>query len=217
VLVLLVAGFYAFGWHEYLSWDYVRGHLDQWKAQVEDNLAVAAVLFFLLYVAATGLSVPAAWILSLVAGALFGRWFATLITSVAATLGATLAFLSSRFLFREFVQRRFGSRLGALNQGVERDGPYYLFILRLIPVPFFLINLGMGLTVMRVWTYTWVSWVGMLPGSFLYVNAGEEIGKIRSPSDILTWQLWLSFALLGLFPLAARRVIHWWSRKRMTP
>lgn len=213
LLVLCVLGFYVFGLQDYLSWDYIRSHLEQWKAQVQDNLALAALVFFLLYVMATALSVPAAWILSLVAGALFGLWVAAGITSVAATIGATLAFLSSRFLFRDVVQRRFGARLTALNNGVEREGAYYLFILRLIPVvPFFLINLGMGLTTMRLWTFIWVSWVGMLPGTFLYVNAGEEIGKIQSARDIGTPGLWISFALLGLFPLVARKAIQWFGR-----
>jgi hypothetical protein len=123
--------------------------------------------------------------------------------------------LCSRYLFRDFVQRRFGQRLQALNEGVERDGAYYLFTLRLVPLfPFFLINLGMGLTRMRVWTFFWVSLLGMLPGTFLYVNAGRELARIDSPSDVLSWPLLVSLALLGIVPLVFRKLVQWKVRLR---
>src|SRR5207244_118110 len=186
LLVLAVVGFYALGLHRYFSWEFIRRNLDAWQARVEENLILALVVFFLVYVAVTALSLPAAAILTMVAGGLFGRWLGTGVVSVASTLGAALAFLSSRYVLRDWVQRRFGDRLKPVNHGVEKDGAYYLFALRLVPVvPFFLINLGMGLTPMRVTTFAAVSWLGMLLGTFLYVNAGTELATLDSPADSL--------------------------------
>jgi uncharacterized membrane protein YdjX (TVP38/TMEM64 family) len=219
VVLLGVVGFYALGGHEYLSFDAVRANLDAIKARVEDNLLFAAVFFFLLYTAMTALSVPAAWILSLLAGALFGRVLGVGVALSAATCGATLAFLSSRFVLRDWVQGRFGQYLETINRGIERDGAFYLFSLRLAPfIPFFAINLCMGLTPMRTWTYAWVSLVGMLPGALLYVNAGTELRRLQRPSDILTPTFMLSFIALGLAPLVFRKSISWWQdRKRNDP
>jgi uncharacterized membrane protein YdjX (TVP38/TMEM64 family) len=214
-LVLAVLGFYALGLHRSLSWDSVRDHLDAWQALGRENLLPALAVFFLVYVAVTALSLPAAAILTMVAGALFGRWLGTAVVSVASTLGATLAFLSSRFIVRDWVQRRLGDRLEAINRGVEEDGAYYLYTLRLVPVvPFFLINLGLGLTPIRVTTFAAVSWLGMLPGTFLYVNAGTELASLDSPADVLSWPVLLSLALLGVVPLAIRKFIQWQVRWR---
>ncbi len=208
LLVLGVAGFYALGLQRYLSWEYLRGHLDLLQARVAQHLVPALLLFALVYVAVTALSLPVATALGLLAGALFGRWLGTGVVSVAATLGATLAFLSSRYLLRGWVRRHFGGRLAAVNRGVERDGAYYLFTLRLVPAfPFFVVNLGMGLTPMRVRTFAWVSFLGMLPGTFLYVNAGAELGRVASPGDVLSAGLLVSLALLGLVPLLLRLLV----------
>src|SRR5262249_37441880 len=153
-------------------------------------------------------SLPVATIVSLLGGALFGRWLGTAVVLLAATLGATLAFLSSRYLLRGFVERRFGGRVEALNRGLDREGAYYLFFLRLVPVfPFFLINLGMGLTRFSTWTFFWVSLLGMLPGTFIYVNAGTALATIQSPAGILSPTVLISFALLGLFPLLLRKLV----------
>src|SRR5262249_50072969 len=158
------------------------------RAQVDEHLLLAVLIFFLVYVAMTALSLPAAAVLTVLAGALFGRWLGTGVVSLASTLGATLAFLSSRYLFRDWVQRRYPDRLRPINEGVAKDGAFSLFTLRLVPVvPFFLINLGMGLTPMRVTTFALVSWLGMLLGTFLYVNAGTALASIDSPKDILSW------------------------------
>lgn len=213
--VLAVACFYLLGLHRYLQWDYVRGSIDTLEAYVKQNYLTALVTFFLVYVAMTALSLPAAAVLSLVAGAVFDRWVGTGVVSIAATLGATLAFLGSRYVLRDFMLRRWGDKLRAINEGVERDGGYYLFTLRLVPAfPFFLINLGMGLTPLRVGTYVWVSFVGMLPGTFLYVNTGTAIRSINSPADVLSRQVVLSLALLGLAPLVFRKVVQWKARQR---
>jgi uncharacterized membrane protein YdjX (TVP38/TMEM64 family) len=205
LLVLAVAAFYATGLHHYFRWAELRARVESLQADVADNLPAALALFVLVYAAVTGLSLPVAAPLSLVAGALFGRWLGTAAVSVGSTCGATLAFLSSRYLFRDAVQRRFGDRLRPLNDGVRRDGAFYLFTLRLVPaVPFFLINLGMGLTPIRVITFVWVSWLGMLPGTFAYVNAGTALGSIESPTGILSPGVLAAFAVVGLLPLALR-------------
>jgi uncharacterized membrane protein YdjX (TVP38/TMEM64 family) len=218
LLVLAVAGFYALGLQRYFSWDFVRAHLHAWQARARDDLPLALLAYFLVYVAVTGLSLPVASPLSLVAGALFGRWLGTAVVSLASTLGATLAFLASRYLLRDWVQRRFGRRLALINRGVEADGAYYLFTLRLVPaVPFWLINLGMGLTPMRTTTFAAVSWVGMLLGTFLYVNAGTELATLDSPAGLLSWQVLGSLALLGVVPLAVRKIIRWRARRRTEP
>ncbi|HZT82888.1 MAG TPA: TVP38/TMEM64 family protein [Gemmataceae bacterium] len=208
-LALGAVGFYALGLQRYISWDYLRGNLDRLQALAGEHLLLAAAAFFAVYVAVTALSLPAATALSLIAGAVFGRWLGTGIVLFAATLGATLAFLSSRYVFRDWVQRRFGRRLEAINRGVEKDGAYYLFTLRLVPaVPFFLINLGMGLTPLRTWTFAWVSLVGMLPGTFLYVNAGTAIASVDSPAGVLSPGVILSLTLLGVVPFGMRLLIR---------
>ncbi|HYN12076.1 MAG TPA: FAD-dependent oxidoreductase, partial [Burkholderiales bacterium] len=164
--------------------------------------------FFVLYVAVTGLSLPGATLMTLVAGAVFGLLLGTLIVSFASSIGATIAFLASRFLLRDWVQRRFGAQLKPINDGVAREGGFYLFTLRLIPVvPFFVINLLMGLTPIRAWTFYWTSQLGMLAGTLVYVNAGTQLAKIESLQGILSWQLIGAFVLLGLFPLVAKRIV----------
>lgn len=218
VLILgAIAAFYGSGASRYFSWDYVREHREVLTASVREHLLAGVVLFFLVYVTVTALSLPAAGILSLLAGALFDRWLGTAVVSLAATLGATLAFLSSRYLFRDWVQQRFADRLRALNKGVQQNGALYLFTLRLVVVmPFFLINLGMGLTPMRLRTFSAVSFVGMLPGTFLYVNAGRALAEIDSPRDVLSPGVLISLALLGLAPLLFRKLI-WRHRDWRTP
>jgi uncharacterized membrane protein YdjX (TVP38/TMEM64 family) len=209
VLLLAIVGFFALGWHHYFSWDSIRANLNSFKAQVEDHWLLSLVVFFVVYAAITALSIPVAAIMTLLGGALFDRVIGTILISLAATVGAVLAFGSSRYLFRDLVLKRFGPRLEAFNRGFEKDGGYYLFTLRLVPIfPFFLINLGMGLTTIRTWQYTWISWVGMLPGTFLYVNAGRELGTLESPGDILSPGVLISLILLGVAPLVFRKLVR---------
>ncbi len=213
-IVLGVAAALVVGWwlglFEQLQWQTVKANIDSLEARVNEHLVLAVLLFFLLYVAVTALSLPMAGVLSLLAGALFRFWLGAGMVSLASTTGATLAFLGSRYLFRDWVQRRFGARLEVINRGVERDGAWYLFTLRLnVVVPFFLINLGMGLTPMRASTFALVSWIGMLPATLVIVNAGEKIGEIKQPSDALSLPVVLSLALLGLTPLALRLLLRW--------
>lgn len=215
VVLLAIVGFYAFGLNEYFQWAQIRANLDGWQAQVDANLFLAVVVYFCIYVAVTALSLPAASLVTLVGGALFGRWLGTAVVSLASTLGATLAFLGSRYLLRDWVQARFGPHLAALNRGVEKDGAFYLLTLRLVPLfPFWLVNLGMGPTPIRVWTYMWVSWVGMLLGTFLYVNAGTELATLESPKGLLSPTVLGSLVLLGVMPLLVRKLMQGWSRRR---
>ncbi len=208
-----LAAFYASGLKERLSGEELLGHLDAYRARVDANPVPAVLVFFGVYVAVTALSLPVAAWLSMLAGALFGLWLGSGVVLLAATLGATLAFLGSRYLLRGWVQRRFGGRLAALNAGVEREGAYYLFTLRLIPLfPFWLINLGMGLTPMRAGTFAAVSLVGMLPGTVLYVYTGRALGSIRSPRDVLSLPVLGSFALLGVLPLVLRKALPYLRR-----
>ncbi|MET0094394.1 MAG: FAD-dependent oxidoreductase, partial [Sedimenticola sp.] len=175
----------------------------------QENPFGTAAAFFLVYVAVTALSLPGATVMTLVVGAVFGLFWGFVMVSFASTLGATLAFLVARFLLHDAVQDRFGDKLRAINDGVRKDGAFYLFGLRLVPIfPFFVINLVMGLTPMRTWTYAWVSQVGMLAGTLVYVNAGTQLGKLETLSGILSPNLLISFALLGVFPLIAKKVLQ---------
>ena len=201
---------------DWLTLDRLKDSRDAVSAMVEARPLLVAALFFLVYVAVTALSFPGALILTLAAGALFGLWQGLLLVSFASTLGASLAFLGSRYLLRDWVSRRFARRLGAIDQGIARDGIFYLLTLRLNPaVPFFLVNLGMGLTAMRLATFWGVSQIGMLPGTFVYVNAGTQLGRIESTRDILSGGLLGALILLSLFPLIAKFVTGWLRRRRV--
>lgn len=216
VLLLLAALGVFFGLHLYrhLTLDALKSEQGAFESLRVQSPILIASTFFAAYVLVAALSLPGAAIMTVAAGALFGLATGTALVSFASALGATLAFLASRFLLSNSVQRRFGDRLRAVNEGVVRDGAFYLFTLRLIPLfPFFLINLLMGLTPMRVQTFYWVSQIGMLPGTLVYVNAGTQLGRIERLSDIGSPQLLLSFALLGVFPWIARTVVRI-SRKR---
>jgi uncharacterized membrane protein YdjX (TVP38/TMEM64 family) len=213
-----VIAYFATGLNQRLSANEIRSGVDHYRTLVAENLPVALIAFFGVYVFATALSLPIAVWLSLLAGALFGRWAGTAVVLSAATLGATLAFLSTRYVFRGYVQSALGDHLSALNRGMERDGAYYLFTLRLIPVfPFWLINLGMGLTPMRTLTFAAISLVGMLPGTFVYVNAGTELVQIQSPKDVMSWPVLGSLALLGLLPLVLKKILRYASRRATGP
>ncbi len=208
LLALAIGAFVALDLGRYLSFEQLKASQASFaQLHAEQPLTVAAV-YFLLYVLATTLSIPGAVIITLAGGAIFGLWQGLLIVSFASTVGATLAFLASRFLLRDWVEARFGQRLADIHLGVDREGGFYLFTLRLIPVvPFFLINLLMGLTRMKVWTYYWVSQLGMLAGTAVYVNAGTHLAQLESLQGILSPALLGSFVLLGIFPLIARRIV----------
>ena len=213
ILIALLLGaalaFYGLDLGRYLSLDYFKSQqaaIETWRAA---RPATAALAYFLIYVAVTGLSLPGATLMTLVGGAIFGLLWGTVLVSFASSVGATLAFLVSRFLLRDWVQQRFGGRLRAVNVGIEREGGFYLLALRLVPAfPFFVINLVMGLTAIGTWTYYWVSQVGMLLATIVYVNAGTQLAMIESLSGILSPAIVASFALLGIFPLIAKKILE---------
>jgi pyruvate/2-oxoglutarate dehydrogenase complex dihydrolipoamide dehydrogenase (E3) component/uncharacterized membrane protein YdjX (TVP38/TMEM64 family) len=215
-LAAAIGAFFSFDLDQYLTLEYLKSQ----QAAIDDYrlghpvLTVAA--FFVIYVAVTGLSLPGAALMTLAAGAIFGLIWGTVIVSFASSIGATLAFLVSRLLLRDMVQRRFGDKLQAANRGIEKDGALYLFTLRLIPAfPFFVINLVMGLTPIRIWTFYWVSQTGMLAGTLVYINAGTQLAQIESLSGILSPGLIVSFTLLGLFPLLARKAVEIFNVRRV--
>ena len=205
---VLLALFFAFDLQRYLTLDYLKASREQFEQLYESSPVLVMGSYFLIYVATTALSLPGATILTLAGGALFGLLAGTVIVSFASTLGATLAMLLARFLLQNWVQSRFGEHLQTINSGIEKEGGFYLFTLRLVPaVPFFVINLGMGLTPIRAITFYWVSQLGMLPGTLVYVNAGSELGKLETLGDILSPSLIGSFVLLGVFPLLVKKLV----------
>ncbi|HEY0147961.1 MAG TPA: FAD-dependent oxidoreductase [Allosphingosinicella sp.] len=211
-----VAAFFLLDLGRFLTLAELKARQADLAAFVEANPLQALAAFFLLYVAVTALSLPGAAILTLAAGAIFGLWQGTLVASLAATVGASFAFLSSRYLLRNWVKARFGARAAAVDRGVAQDGAFYLLTLRLIPIfPFFLINLAMGLTAMRLIPYALISQIGMLPGTLVYVNAGTQLAQVESTGDIFSPALLGSFLLLGLFPLLAKWAVGLWRRRRI--
>ena len=215
VLIGAIAAYFIFDLGQYLSLENFKASQAEIVAAKDATPALYIAGFFLLYVAVTGLSIPGAAIMSLVAGALFGVVLGTLIVSFASTMGATLAFLSSRYLLRDWVQGKFGERLRAVDDGLEKDGAFYLFTLRLIPVfPFFVINLLMGLTRIKTGTFFWVSQIGMLPATIVFVNAGTQISRIESTAGLLSPTLIASFVALALFPWAAKGIVAVVKRSR---
>ncbi len=214
-IAILGVAFFALDLNQLLTLDGVQRHLAQFEQWRSDAPLLVVALFFTVYVLVTALSLPGAAVMTLAAGALFGLWWGTLIVSFASTIGATCAFLVARYLLKETVQRRFGERLQALNHGVEKDGAFYLFTLRLMPLfPFFLINILMGLTTLRAVTFYWVSQVGMLAGTLVYVNAGTQLAQLDSLRGILSPAILFSFALLGIFPLLAKKVVEKINQRR---
>jgi len=207
-VLVLIAAFFATGLHRYFTLEHLRASREAIVAYRDAQPLLASAAFFGTYVAFAALSLPAAGILTVAAGAIFGLAWGLALVSFASAIGATLAFLVSRFVLHDVIQRRFGDKLKAINAGIERDGAFYLFALRLVPLfPFFVINLLMGLTRMRVWTFYWVSQLGMLAGTIVYVNAGTQLAQLSSPRGILSLDLIGAFVLLGIFPLIARKLV----------
>ena len=217
-IVVLIILFYTLDLARYFDLDYLkhaRGQIQSFRLQ---HPVGSALLYVLTYIAVTGLSLPGAAIMTLAGGAVFGLLLGTCLASVSAVIGATIAFLASRFLFRDLVQTHFQKKLQAVNRGVEQDGAFYLFTLRLVPIfPYFIINIVMALTPIRTVTFFFVTMVGMLPATAVFVNAGTQLAHIESLQDILSPQLLGSFALLGLFPLLTRKLVHLLRRRMHKP
>ncbi len=219
VIALFAAGlvaFFVFDLGQYLSLEELRQRRDQLQAFTEDHLLLMLAIYMLAYIVMAALSIPGAAVLTLAGGALFGVLIGTVAVSFASTIGATLVFLAARFLFKDSVQRRFGKRLDTINRGVEKDGAFYLLALRLVPLfPFWLINLVMALTTIRTWTFFWVSQIGMLPATVVYVNAGTQLARVDSVGDVLSIELIGAFALLGLLPLILRWTLRLIENRRV--
>ncbi|WP_321367692.1 FAD-dependent oxidoreductase [uncultured Desulfuromusa sp.] len=208
VIIVLVISFFVFDLGQYLTLDYLKNQQQIFNDYYLHNRFSTLLIYFVIYIVVTALSLPGAVVMTLAGGALFGLWPALIVVSFASSIGATLAFLVSRFLLRDWVQHKFGDKLQAINEGIEKEGAFYLFSLRLVPLfPFFVINLVMGLTPLKTSLYYIVSQIGMLAGTFVFVNAGTQLGQLESAGGILSPELLISFALLGVFPLVAKRIL----------
>lgn len=208
VLISLIAVFTIFNLGDYFSLSYLKESKKSFEIMYAEHRLSVIFGYMVIYIVVTSLSLPGGVVMGLAAGALFGLLTGTIAVSFASTIGATLACLVSRFILRDWLQGKFGDKLKTVNEGIAKEGTFYLFTLRLIPFfPFWLINLVMGLTKMPLRTFYWVSQIGMLPGTIVFVNAGKEIAKIDSLSDIFSPGLILSFAILGLFPITAKKLL----------
>jgi dihydrolipoamide dehydrogenase len=215
LLMAIFALFFALDLGQYLTLDYIKSQQAALNDYYEHNTFITLLGFFLLYVVVTAASLPGAALMTLVAGAIFGLFTGLILVSFASSIGATLAFLVSRFLLRDTIQGKFSGSLKTINAGIEKDGAFYLFALRLVPVfPFFVINLVMGLTSLKTATFYWVSQVGMLAGTVVYVNAGTQLGQIESLSGIVSPDLILSFVLLALLPFIGRTIVNVIKRRK---
>ncbi len=217
VALALIASFFIFDLSQYLSLDFLKQQHQSILDFYAANRLLTIVAFFATYVLVAALSLPGAALLTLAAGAIFGLITGLVIVSFASTLGATVAFLISRFMFKDSVQKKFGNHLATINKGVEEEGAFYLFTLRLIPaVPFFIVNLLMGLTPIKTGVYAIVSQLGMLPGTAVFVNAGNQLSKIDSLGDILSPSLIFAFAMLGIFPIVAKKLLDLYKSRTAT-
>jgi uncharacterized membrane protein YdjX (TVP38/TMEM64 family) len=214
IIALLVVAVKIFHLDHYLTLSYLKGSLDELKALYGNHRLALLAGYFAVYILTTSLSIPGAAPLSIAGGAIFGFWATTIVVSFASAIGATLACFFSRFLLRDWIQNKFGDKIAKVNKGIEKEGAFYLFTLRLIPVlPFWMINLVMGLTNMPLFKFYWVSQIGMLPGTMVFVNAGKELAKIESVKDILSPGLIISFALIGIFPILVKKLISLYRSK----
>ncbi|ENM3736617.1 TVP38/TMEM64 family protein [Vibrio cholerae] len=205
LVLIAIAALLVTQFSQYLTLDVAKAKQAELANYIDAHLLQAALIYFVVYVLLTAFSIPGATVVTLLGAALFGFWLSLLLASFASTIGATLAFLSSRFLLRDWVQAKFADKLQTINQGIERDGAFYLLSLRLIPIfPFFLINLVMGLTPISTWRYYWVSQLGMLPGTAVYLNAGTQLAEISSLGQIVSLPVLASFVLLGVFPIVVK-------------
>ena len=217
-IIVLIVLFKVLGLGQYLTLDYLKSSQEKFAALYSNNQVAVIAVYMLIYIAVTALSLPGAAVMTLAGGAMFGFWVGFVVVSFASTIGATLACFVARFLLRDWVQNKFGDKLTDINDGIAREGAFYLFSLRLVPIfPFFVINLLLGLTNMKLLTFYWVSQVGMLPGTMVFVNGGKELAKIDSLAGILSPGLIISFVILGLFPITVKKILAWYKAKKQVP
>jgi len=209
LILLFIVAYFFFGLDSYVTLANLKAKQADFQDYYQQHTLATLLIYLVVYILMAALSLPGAAILTLAGGALLGFGTGLIMVSFASSIGATCAFLVSRFLLRDSIQSKFGDRLLTINEGVQKDGAFYLFTLRLVPLfPFFVINLVMGLTPIRAWTFYWVSQLGMLPGTAVFVNAGTQLAQIETLSGILSPKLLISFALLGIFPILAKRLIN---------
>jgi len=216
VFAVVVGLFFVFDLSQYFTLQFVQSQRQSFIDYYQQHQLLTIAVYMLIYIAVTALSLPGATIMTLAGGGVFGLVNGAIIISFASTIGATVAFLMSRYVLRDSIQNKFGDKLAAVNEGIQKDGAFYLFTLRLLPIfPFFLINLLMGITSISSARFYWVSQLGMLPGTLVYVNAGDQLASITSVSGILSPSLILSFALLGLFPLLAKKLVEYFKGRSL--
>lgn len=214
-VVIAIVAFVSLDLGQYLTLESLKSQQQSLAVYQQENPVLVGLIYVLVYILITALSLPGAALMTLTGGALFGVLWGTLLANLGATIGATLAFLMARYLIGDWVQKRFGDRIGPINRGIEQDGAFYLFTLRLVPVfPFFIINVVMGLTRLPTFTFFWVSSVGMLAGAAVYANAGTQLAQLDSLSGIASPALLGSFALLGVFPIVAKKAVQWLRRSK---
>jgi len=214
VIIVVIILFKVLGLGQYLTLDYLKASQDKFSQLYAANRLTVIAIYMVIYIVVTALSLPGAAVMTLAGGAMFGFWIGFIVVSFASTIGATIACFVARFLLRDWVHNRFGDKLSSINKGIEKEGAFYLFSLRLVPIfPFFVINLAMGLTSIKLMTFYWISQIGMLPGTMVYVNAGKELGQIESLSGILSPGLILSFVILGLFPITVKKFLNLYKKK----
>jgi uncharacterized membrane protein YdjX (TVP38/TMEM64 family) len=214
VILAVIAAFFIFDLGQYFSLEYLKSQKDSLNLLYTENPILISLIFFVIYVLVAAFNLPAALPLTVAAGAILGFWNGLLVVSFASSIGATAAFLMTRYLFNEAIQSKFGDRLKTINAGIEREGAFYVFGLRLVPLfPFFVVNSVLGLTKLKTWTFYWASQIGMLAGTAVFVNAGTQLAEISSLGDIASPALLGSFALLGVFPILAKYTLNFLKKK----
>jgi len=209
VIIAVVAAFFLLDLGQYLNLEYLKSQKDSLNNLYNENPILISAIFFVVYVLVAAFSLPAAGLLTVASGAILGFWNGVFVVSFASTIGATGAFLMARYLFHDAIQTKFGDRLTAINNGIQREGAFYVFGLRLVPLfPFFVVNVVLGLTKIKTWTFYWASQIGMLAGTAVYVNAGTQLANIDSLGDIASPKLIASFVLLGVFPILAKYLLN---------
>jgi len=209
VIIAVVAAFFLLDLGQYLNLEYLKSQKDSLNNLYNENPILISAIFFVVYVLVAAFSLPAAGLLTVASGAILGFWNGVFVVSFASTIGATGAFLMARYLFHDAIQAKFGDRLTAINNGIQREGAFYVFGLRLVPLfPFFVVNVVLGLTKIKTWTFYWASQIGMLAGTAVYVNAGTQLANIDSLGDIASPKLIASFVLLGVFPILAKYLLN---------
>lgn len=217
IIAAIFASFFIFDLQQYFSLEFLKSQKDALNALYAEKPISVAGAFFLTYVLFAALALPAATILTLAGGAIFGFWTGLLLVSFSSTIGATLAFIFTRFLFHDAIQAKFGDRLQAMNEGIEKEGAFYVFGMRLVPIfPFVMINSLLALTKLKTWTFYWASQIGMLAGTAVYVNAGTQIAQIDSLAGIANPKLIGSFVLLGVFPIIAKKTLNFIKSRKST-